>query len=82
VPLVTIERQLGHCNLGVTSIYLQGIDIFRTPKWRIRAYPERGFPPLSESFQPGSPSGFGLTVQHRSSPFTAIYSFPSYVVFA
>ena len=26
VPLVTIQRQLGHCNLGVTSIYLQGID--------------------------------------------------------
>jgi site-specific recombinase XerD len=26
VPLVVIQRQLGHCNLGVTSIYLQGID--------------------------------------------------------
>ena len=26
VPLVTIQRQLGHCNLGVTNIYLQGID--------------------------------------------------------
>ncbi len=26
VPLVTIQRQLGHCNLGVTSICLQGID--------------------------------------------------------
>jgi site-specific recombinase XerD len=26
VPLVTIQRQLGHCTLGVTSIYLQGID--------------------------------------------------------
>ena len=26
VPLVVIERQLGHANLGVTSIYLQGID--------------------------------------------------------
>ena len=26
VPLVLIQRQLGHCNLGVTSIYLQGID--------------------------------------------------------
>jgi len=25
VPLV-IQRQLGHTNLGVTSIYLQGID--------------------------------------------------------
>jgi hypothetical protein len=26
VPLVVIERRLGRANLGVTSIYLQGID--------------------------------------------------------
>jgi integrase/recombinase XerD len=26
VPLVVIQRQLGHANLGNTSIYLQGID--------------------------------------------------------
>jgi integrase len=26
VPLVVIQRQLGHANLGVTSIDLQGID--------------------------------------------------------
>ena len=26
VPLVVIQRQLGRANLGVTSIYLQGID--------------------------------------------------------
>ncbi len=26
VPLDVIQRQLGHTNLGVTSIYLQGID--------------------------------------------------------
>lgn len=26
VPLNVIQRQLGHVNLGVTSIYLQGID--------------------------------------------------------
>jgi hypothetical protein len=26
VPLVLIQRQLAHANLGVTSIYLQGID--------------------------------------------------------
>jgi hypothetical protein len=26
VPLKVIQRQLGHTNLGVTSIYLQGID--------------------------------------------------------
>jgi integrase/recombinase XerD len=26
VPLNATQRQLGHANLGVTSIYLQGID--------------------------------------------------------
>ena len=26
VPLMVIQRQLGHANLGITSIYLQGID--------------------------------------------------------
>jgi site-specific recombinase XerD len=26
VPLVVIQRQLGHRNFGITSVYLQGID--------------------------------------------------------
>src|SRR5437588_605641 len=26
LPINVIQRQLGHCNLGVTSVYLQGID--------------------------------------------------------
>jgi integrase/recombinase XerD len=26
VPLNVIQRQLGHANLGITSMYLQGID--------------------------------------------------------
>ena len=26
VPLNIIQRQLGHANLGITSVYLQGID--------------------------------------------------------
>jgi site-specific recombinase XerD len=26
VPLVVIQRQLGHANLGITSVYVQGID--------------------------------------------------------
>jgi site-specific recombinase XerD len=26
VPLSIIQRQLGHSNLGITSVYLQGID--------------------------------------------------------
>jgi integrase len=32
-PLIVIQRQLGHSNLGITSVYLQGIDsgeIFET----------------------------------------------------
>ena len=27
VSLIVIQRQLGHTNLGITSIYTQGIDI-------------------------------------------------------
>jgi hypothetical protein len=27
VPLIVIQRQLGHSNLGITSVYLQGIHI-------------------------------------------------------
>ena len=30
VPLNVIQRQLGHANLGVTSIYLQGIEAPRS----------------------------------------------------
>ena len=26
VPLIVLQRQLGHSNLGITSVYLQGID--------------------------------------------------------
>jgi site-specific recombinase XerD len=26
VPLIVIQRQLGHSDLGITSVYLQGID--------------------------------------------------------
>ena len=26
VPLVVVQRQLGHRNLGITSVHLQGID--------------------------------------------------------
>src|SRR5215212_5743662 len=38
VPLNVIQRQLGHANLGTTSIYLQGIDteeIIATVGWRV-----------------------------------------------
>ena len=26
IPLLVIQRQLGHANLAVTSVYLRGID--------------------------------------------------------
>jgi hypothetical protein len=26
VPLIVIQRQLGYSNLGITSVYLEGID--------------------------------------------------------
>jgi site-specific recombinase XerD len=49
VPLIVIQRQLGHTNLGVTSIYLQGIDSAeiietvhaRRPPMGTRACPEK-----------------------------------------
>jgi site-specific recombinase XerD len=43
VPLVVIQRQLGHANLGITSVYLKGIDnaeIIDT----VRARPAPGIP--------------------------------------
>jgi site-specific recombinase XerD len=30
VPLIVSQRQLGHTNLGIASIYLQGIDSAET----------------------------------------------------
>jgi integrase len=35
VPLNIIQRQLGHANLGTTSIYLQGIDPEEIITWRV-----------------------------------------------
>jgi integrase len=32
VPLIVIQRQLGHSNLGITSVYLQGIDRARSSR--------------------------------------------------
>jgi site-specific recombinase XerD len=46
VPLIVIQRQLGHTNLGITSVYLQGIDnteIIDTD------HGERGCPPLGDA---------------------------------
>jgi integrase/recombinase XerD len=36
VPLLVIQRQLGHSNLGITSVYLQGIDQRRDHRHRPR----------------------------------------------
>ena len=45
VPLNIIQRQLGHANLGTTSIYLQGID----PEEIIAAVRMRRAPMMSAS---------------------------------
>ena len=45
VPLNIIQRQLGHTNLGTTSIYLQGID----PEEIITAVRTRRAPMMSVS---------------------------------
>ena len=45
VPLTIIQRQLGHANLGTTSIYLQGID----PEEIIAAVRARRAPMMSAS---------------------------------
>jgi site-specific recombinase XerD len=42
VPLIVIQRQLGHSNLGITSVYLQGIDNAesrRVPMLTVSAWP-------------------------------------------
>ena len=57
IPLPIIQRQLGHAHLGITSVYLQGIDtreIVDTVHSRrppvipasagLRPYPRRGEP--------------------------------------
>src|SRR4051812_21560950 len=45
VPLNIIQRQLGHTNLGITSIYLQGIDTSEI----IRTVHDRRAPVISAS---------------------------------
>ncbi len=45
VPLVVTQRQLGHANLAVTSVYLRGIDNTEI----IRAIHERDPPMISAS---------------------------------
>jgi hypothetical protein len=45
VPLNIIPRQLGHSNVGTTSIYLQGID----PEEIISAVRARSAPMMSAS---------------------------------
>jgi hypothetical protein len=52
VPLNVIQRQLGHRNLGVTSIYLQGID------------PDEIIPTVHCRRPPIIPSSVGLLFRH------------------
>jgi integrase len=50
VPLIVIQRQLGHTNLGITSVYLQGIDKHRDHRHRPR--PPRADGPVDSSIAP------------------------------
>ena len=52
VPLVVIQRQLGHADLGVTSVYLRGIDNTEI----VHAVHERPAPMI--------PAGNGLRLTH------------------
>jgi hypothetical protein len=54
VPLNVIQRQLGHRNLGVTSIYLQGID------------PEEIIETVHARRPPMIPASVGLALPARS----------------
>jgi integrase/recombinase XerD len=45
VPLVVIQRQLGHANLAITSVYLRGIDNTEI----IRTIHQRSAPVVSAS---------------------------------
>jgi hypothetical protein len=56
VPLNIIQRQLGHANLGTTSIYLQGID----PEEIIATVHMRRAPMMSAS------AGFGSDREHHA----------------
>ena len=53
VPLNVIQRQLGHRNLGVTSIYLQGID------------PDEIIQTVHARRPPMIPASVGLALPHR-----------------
>jgi integrase/recombinase XerD len=53
VPLNVIQRQLGHRNLGVTSIYLQGID----PEEIIQTVHARRPPMIPASMELALPRG-------------------------
>ncbi len=54
VPLNVIQRQLGHRNLGVTSIYLQGID------------PDEIIQTVHARRRPMIPASVGLSLQRTS----------------
>jgi len=62
VPLIVIHRRLGHTNLGITSIYLQGIDNARSSTRSTPAAP-RWCPSTARCASKGRKTGSG-----RSSP--------------
>jgi site-specific recombinase XerD len=59
VPLKVIQRQLGHRNLGVTSIYLQGID------------PDEIIQTVHARRPPMIPASVGLALPRHGGPSTS-----------
>ena len=68
MPLNVIQRQLGHANLGTTSIYLQGID---TEEIIATVHARRGADDVRHRRTPA------LTTRHRDSGSTAPLPLPA-----
>jgi site-specific recombinase XerD len=71
VPLIVIQRQLGHSNLGITSVYLQGIDSGEI----IETVHARGAPMIQSAPRCGSDR---WTRKRRSSRRAAAQSVPGW----
>jgi hypothetical protein len=66
VSLNVIQRQLGHANLGTTSIYLQGIDIEEI----VSTVHARRAPMMSATAGlqlPEEPHAYGASIAHPCS---------------
>ncbi|MGH2948480.1 MAG: tyrosine-type recombinase/integrase [Solirubrobacteraceae bacterium] len=71
VPLIVIQRPLGHSNLGITSMYLQGMhnaEIIETVHARRQPIPPSARPCCREEAVPGRCSSRKATPGRRTAP--------------